>query len=478
MPNVQTVRRLPLSLLPLLTIPLWLAACDKASGPRSADHREDSVEHAMENVAAPSDMMVSADVEEAPRVTSRKSEWSVAGLVKGKAETSTSEPAAPAAMAPPPIVATRQPPPQSGLLTAGDHDDLLNPELYADYAERFLQEQGGRDLPFVDTRSRVAVKVVDAGGRPVPFARVDVERRGAPLRLVAAADGTASFYPAFDRVPAQTTVKISSQAGGASRTLNLGQKGSHRIAIALPGTAQAVSAMDLALVIDTTGSMGDEMAFLQAELDSIVSRLRREAGNLDLRISVIVYRDEGDDYVVRATPLTADIRSVRATLAQQEAGGGGDMPEAVAQAMAAAERMQWRPGAAKAILLVADAPPHEQDFAPTLASTERLRSRGVQIVPVAASGVEDSAEYVMRTMAALTQGRYIFLTDDSGVGSPHAEPNLACYAVTRLDQLIGRVLAGIAEGRRIEPGQGEVIRMVGNYDRGRCLGAGVAPRQG
>jgi hypothetical protein len=84
---------------------------------------------------------------------------------------------------------------------------------------------------------------------------------------------------------------------------------------------------------------------------------------------------------------------------------------------------------------------------------------------------------MMRTMAALTQGRYIFLTDDSGVGNPHAEPDLACYVVTRLDQLIARVLAGIAEGRRIEPGAGEVIRMVGDYDKGRCLGAGVTPNQ-
>ena len=153
------------------------------------------------------------------------------------------------------------------------------------------------------------------------------------------------------------------------------------------------------------------------------------------------------------------------------------MPEAVDQALAAADRMQWRPGVAKAMLLVADAPPHQDRLAPTLAVTERLRSQGVQIVPVAASGVDDSAQYVMRTMAALTQGRYIFLTDDSGVGNPHAEPDLACYVVTRLDQLIGRVLAGIAEGRRIEPGRDEVIRAVGHYDRGRCLGAGVVPNQ-
>jgi hypothetical protein len=97
-----------------------------------------------------------------------------------------------------------------------------------------------------------------------------------------------------------------------------------------------------------------------------------------------------------------------------------------------------------------------------------LRSRGVQIVPVAASGVEDSAQYVLRSMAAVTQGRYIFLTDDSGVGDSHAEPDVACYLVTRLDTLVARVLSGIATGRRVEPREGDVIRTVGDYDRGRC----------
>jgi len=117
---------------------------------------------------------------------------------------------------------------------------------------------------------------------------------------------------------------------------------------------------------------------------------------------------------------------------------------------------------------VTDAPPHEEQVAATLIATEQLRARGVQIVPVGASGVEDTAQYVLRTMAAMIQGRYIFLTDDNGVGDSHAEPNVACYLVTRLDQLIGRVLAGIATGQRIEPRPTDVIRTVGSYDRGRC----------
>ena len=127
-------------------------------------------------------------------------------------------------------------------------------------------------------------------------------------------------------------------------------------------------------------------------------------------------------------------------------------------------------------LLVADAPPHREALGTTLDAVEHLRGQGVRIVPVAASGAEDSAQYVMRAMAVLTGGRYIFLTDDSGIGNGHAEPDIACYVVTRLDQLIARVLAGIVEGRRVEPKQSEIIRTVGSYDRGRCGTAQIAPR--
>ena len=398
----------------------------------------------------------------AVRTTSTKTEVSVVGLVRTRTERTVTEPVSEEL-----DVADRNRP-QSGLLTAGDHDDLLNPELYADYAGKFLQASG-KDLPFVDTRTRVAVKVVGPSGRPVPFARVEVQRAGQPLRLVAAADGTASFFPKFDNVPARTSIRVASKAGAVTRAIDLKNASARRFEIAIPRTARPVSAMDLALVIDTTGSMGDEIDYLQAELDTIIDRLKRQSGNLDLRIGIIVYRDEGDDYVVRSIPLTDDIGSIQDSLAEQSAnGGGGDQPEAVDQAMIAADRMQWRADAAKAVLLIADAPPHEQAIEATLESAQSLRSKGVHIVPVAASGVEDSAQYVMRTMAALTQGRYIFLTDDSGVGKPHAEPDVVCYVVSRLDQLIARVLAGLAEGRRIEPAQDEVIRVVGDYDRGRC----------
>ncbi|WP_380785421.1 VWA domain-containing protein [Sphingomonas sp. R86521] len=404
--------------------------------------------------------------EAAPKVTTKKSEWHVGGIVGGRTEITTVEPtSAPPVVIEPEIASPRQPAPQAGLLTAGDVDDLLNPTQYAQYASRFLQRQATA-LPFVDTRTRVTIKVVDARGRPVPFAKAEVRRQGGALHLVTAADGTASFFPRFDRIPQQTAVAISSTAGSAQRSVSLA--GTRLVQVRLQGLTTGPTAMDLALVIDTTGSMGDEMAYLSAELQSIVSRLQQNVGQLDLRIGVILYRDEGDAYVVRSVPLTADVNAIQALLAQQKAGGGGDMPEAMDQALAAATRLQWRAGAAKALLLVTDAPPHDDALAASLKAAEQLRETGVQLVPVAASGVDDTAQYVLRTMAAMTQGRYVFLTDDSGVGDAHAEPDVACYLVSRLDQLLARVLAGVATGKRVEPRSTDVIRTVGSYDRGRC----------
>jgi Mg-chelatase subunit ChlD len=358
--------------------------------------------------------------------------------------------------------------PQSGILTAGDHDDLLNPRAYAEYAGRFLQQD--RDgLPFVDTRTRQIVKVVDRDGRPVPFAKIGVSRRDGALRLVTAADGTASFYPTFDRVSSQTTVSVLSSAGRASKQIRTAARGSTTV-VSLPGRAPTVKAIDIALVLDTTGSMGDEMQFLQSEIVSIVERVRRNAGNVDVNVGLIAYRDDGDDYVVQSFGIGGDVRTIRDQISGLSADGGGDTPEAMDRAMQAADRLPWREDAAKVVMLIADAPPHDEGLEPTMAATRSLRSKGVQIVPLAASGVDDTAQYVMRTMAAMTQGRYVFLTDDSGVGNAHAEPSIGCYAVTRLDLLLTRVLSAIVTGRRYEASPDEIIRTVGDMRRGRCVG--------
>jgi len=227
--------------------------------------------------------------------------------------------------------------------------------------------------------------------------------------------------------------------------------------------------LDLAIVLDTTGSMGDEIEFLKNELRAIVGDLQESHPGLDIRMALVAYRDEGDVFVTRTYSFTGSGEEMEQRLAAQSGSGGGDEPEAMDQALIRALGLDWRPDAVRSLLLVADAPPHNEFLARSWNAVETARARRIQIVPVAASDTSDLAQYVMRAMAAATQSRYLFLTDDSGIGNAHAEPAIDCYQVTKLESLIRRVLDSQISGRRIEPREEEIIRSVGNYDHGRCV---------
>lgn len=372
----------------------------------------------------------------------------------------------------------RPPQPQAGVLTAGEHDDLLNPELYARYVAASNLGQRWRTLPLVDTSRALTIAVTDAAGQPLPLADVALTcADGNTLALATMADGTAVFFPALDRLGRSVRVSV---AGAAPRRVAIPRAaGPQRISITSTVRATRPAKFDLLVMVDTTGSMGDEIDYLKAELRGVLTALQRAHPGLDLRVGLLFYRDEGDAYVTRDFPFTADFARAQGDLGQQDANGGGDYPEAVDRAMNRAVRFGWRRDAVKSMLFVADAPPHDERVGQAWAATEAARAKRIQIVPVAASGVADEAEYFMRAAAAATQSRYLFLTDDSGVGNPHAPPAIDCYLVTRLDAAIRRVLDSQISGRRIEPQRGEVIREVGQYDAGRCvLPAGQRRRAG
>jgi hypothetical protein len=284
----------------------------------------------------------------------------------------------------------RPPHPQSGLLTAGDHDDLLNPELYAAYAGRFLRESNLQDLPRLDTRRVLTVAVQDEAGRPVPFARVTlICADGNSLSLATLADGTAVFFPGLDRLGARVRLSVP---GAAGRSIAIaGAPGAQRHGVTVRSGALPVRKFDLLLAIDTTGSMGDEIAYLKSELRTILADIRGTHPGLDIRLGLIAYRDLGDDYVTRTYPFTSSLDSMQANLQTQYASGGGDYPEAMDLALARAVAQDWRPDAVKSLLLVADAPPHDENIGKAWRSAEAARARRIQIVPVAASGVGDTA---------------------------------------------------------------------------------------
>ncbi|MFK7861607.1 MAG: VWA domain-containing protein [Granulosicoccus sp.] len=396
---------------------------------------------------------------------------------------------APAAEAAPSGVATSpvepslpQPEPpvsiQPGTLTAGDYDDQLNPSLYERYSDNFLQNvRAQTNIPRLDLSQRIAVIIKDSSGNPFAGANIAIlDTQGETTgTLMTPANGITYLYEDLDGLAAEFTLRISDRLGDVSimQTVSLDSIGQQRqldFVLDTPGVAN--NQLDLQLVIDTTASMGDELSYLQAELSSILNSVRNANPQVSIRTGLVVYRDVGDQYVVRSYPFTDNLADMQSALNAETFDGGGDYPEAMDQALAEALTFDWREQSARVSLLVADAPPHSDRVNATWASALAARSRQIHIVPLAASGVAEDAEYLMRSMAALTNSRYLFLTDDSGVGNPHDEPEINCYIVTRLDSLIRRVINQLVTGVRTEPSSNEVIREVGDYDNGVCRTVG------
>ncbi|MFO0734278.1 MAG: vWA domain-containing protein [Labilithrix sp.] len=232
----------------------------------------------------------------------------------------------------------------------------------------------------------------------------------------------------------------------------------------------AKNVLDVSLVIDTTGSMGDEISYLQREFTSLVSTIQTKYPQAQQRWSLVLYKDVQDSYVVRWYDFRADTAELKSKLMGASAGGGGDFPEAPDQAIDIANRLSWRrdENVARVMFWIADAPHHDTDAARMTASVKAARDRNIHVYPVASSGVDDFTEYTMRQTAQITGGRYIFLTDDSGVGGSHAEPTVPCYFVTKLDKAILRMVDVELTGSYREPAQDEILRTAGDPESGIC----------
>ena len=363
---------------------------------------------------------------------------------------------------------------QSGTLTAGSLDDRNRYSEFLDYVNTARQRATGQTLSLFDGRC-IPIKVVTPQGAPVANAKVtiaaieiptegetdEIELRypagqQSPRRLVTlhtGTDGRTSLVPSLDGAGTATKFEISVETA-AETTATLIESIEHgEWTVEVDEARRPLpQKLDLALVIDTTGSMGDELEYLKVEIDSIAARIKRLFPDVDQRFALILYRDNGDEYVTRTFDFTGSINDFRSLLAQQQASGGGDYPEAMQEALRQANDLSWRDGsAARVAFLVGDAPPHAQHFDQTLESVIQLRRKEVTLFPIAASGVRREAEYLMRISAFLTMGQYLFLTDHSGIGNAHAKPTTSNYTVERLDQLMVRMVTTELAGEPVLP---------------------------
>jgi hypothetical protein len=176
--------------------------------------------------------------------------------------------------------------------------------------------------------------------------------------------------------------------------------------------------VEVAFVLDTTGSMGPLIEGAKRKIWSIATSIVDAHPEAEVRMALVAYRDIGDVYVTKKFDLTTDIQGLYGELLGFRAQGGGDWPESVNEALdVAVTQLSWtrRRSALKIIFLVGDAPPH-MDYAQDRKYPAVLvdaRRKGIIVNAVQAGSARDT-ERVWREIAQRGDGDYLRIPQDGG----------------------------------------------------------------
>ena len=337
----------------------------------------------------------------------------------------------------------------SGLITAGEWNDLENWDFWTEIQmdSAFLDLQ---DYWEIHLNNRVSVEIQN-GNNPSVNAHVELKKNSETVWSTMTDNyGKAELWVnIFDQNNAQLSDDYALYINGEKKAGTVGlytEVGTIR----LQSTAQNTSnKVELAFVVDATGSMGDELEFLKDDLKSVIEGVENENSSLDISTSAVFYRDVGDDYLIRDSGFTSNFSTTLDFIKNQSAGGGGDTPEAVHSGLSKAIKdFDWTENAhTKIAFLILDAPPHHdpQVIDELKSSIQIAAAKGIKIIPITASGIAKDTELLMRQMSIATNSTYVFITNDSGIGNDHLTATVGDYEVEFLNDLMIRLINQYSE---------------------------------
>lgn len=248
--------------------------------------------------------------------------------------------------------------PSASGLKAGFADDN---KQYG-YFVRFLEEYGSRvnhlTLPVGE---RIHLSVEDRQGKSLAGARIIISAPGFREEGITMADGSYQFYPPAGGAGSFAVSVIPGDAyPGVREEVILDREGRRTVPIplAVDRIPPDPIPLDLVFVMDTTGSMGEEIQRLKNTIEIIHLNLSALSPRAQVRFGMVLYRDVEDDYRTELIPLTPDLVQFQASLNEVEAGGGGDTPEDLQAALEVLlHRMSWNPEGIRLAYIITDAPP-------------------------------------------------------------------------------------------------------------------------
>jgi hypothetical protein len=327
-------------------------------------------------------------------------------------------------------------------LKAGEINDNKNFEDYLSYLQKQAQLSG---VAQIDVSKRIQLSIVDSAGKPVHDAKVTLMIDGSPwLRAKSHTNGNLVFFPnAAGQLP-QGKAMIRVEKGGVTFEKELASF-TAKETITLNGAtaSQGTARLDLVFCIDTTGSMGDEIAQIQSTVQEIITKTQALPAKPDLRVGMVLYGDRGDIYTTRVYDFTTDYTKFKSSVASIAMTGGGDIPEDVNSGLEdAIESLEWNnQESARMVFLIGDAAPHmdySQKYDYKVAAL-RAAEQGIKIFPLASSGLEDVGEFVFRQVALFTEANFLFLTYGQG-DATSMNVGRDAYTPDKLDEVIVKLI--------------------------------------
>lgn len=177
--------------------------------------------------------------------------------------------------------------------------------------------------------------------------------------------------------------------------------------------------VEVVFVLDTTGSMGGLLEGAKSKIWYIANEIQNAKTNVEVRIGLIAYRDRGDDYITKHFPITSDIHSIYAELIEFQAGGGGDAPESVNQALyEAVQQQNWSDAhdTLRIVFLVGDAPPkmNYQDDVKYMQTVKLAKQKDI-IINTILAGNSQQTKTVWQEIAQNANGSFSQIAQDGNV---------------------------------------------------------------